>query len=98
MAKFYIESSVGVIAGIYEGETAEAAWEAMVADAGDSYDDDGRRVAGAPEDWIVFEVTGVVEIAGSQLYELENGAYYDREVADGHYYRDIEAAREALAD
>lgn len=58
MSKFYIESKAGVIFGIYEGASAEDAFEAMVADGGDGYDVDGRRLAGTPDDWIILVESG----------------------------------------
>lgn len=56
MRKFCIESKAGVVYGIYGGDTPEEAFEAMVADAGDGYDADGRRTAGTVDDWIIREV------------------------------------------
>lgn len=48
-----IESKAGVVYGVYEGETAEAAFAAMIADGGES---DGAE--GAAADWIITEVAG----------------------------------------
>lgn len=56
MTKFRITSKAGVEFGVYEGETKEDAFEAMVADAGDGVDDDGNRTAGSAADWIIEEV------------------------------------------
>lgn len=56
MSKFRITSKAGVEFGVYEGETREAAFAAMVADAGDGADDDGNRTAGSAADWIIEEV------------------------------------------
>jgi len=73
MRKFCIQSKAGVICGIYEGDTPEAAFEAMVADVGDGYDVDGRRTAGTVDDWIVVEIMDVthdiVESDPSRDYE-----------------------------
>jgi hypothetical protein len=73
MRKFCIQSKSGVICGIYEGDTPEAAFEAMVADVGDGYDVDGRRTAGTVDDWIVVEIMDVthdiVESDPSRDYE-----------------------------
>lgn len=56
MSKFQIESKSGVVFGIYEANTPEEAFEAMVADAGDGFDVDGCRSAGTVADWIIREV------------------------------------------
>ena len=73
MRKFCIQSKAGVICGIYEGDTPEAAFEAMVADVGDGYDVDGSRTAGTVDDWIVVEIMDVthdiVESDPSRDYE-----------------------------
>jgi hypothetical protein len=59
MKLFRIESKAGVDFGVYPGETAQEAFDAMLADAGavDSVlSEDGKPVAGTIEDWIVREV------------------------------------------
>lgn len=56
MSKFRITSKAGVEFGVYEGETREEAFAAMVADAGDGVDDAGNRTAGSAAHWIIEEV------------------------------------------
>lgn len=51
MSKYQIESKAGVIFGVYEGETEEAAFAAMVADGGGD-----EETAGTAKDWIITEV------------------------------------------
>lgn len=58
MSKYRITSKAGAEFGGYEGETREAAFAAMVADAGDGVDADGNSTAGTPSDWIIEEVPG----------------------------------------
>lgn len=100
MSKFYIESKAGVIFGIYEGASAEDAFEAMVADAGDGYDVDGRRTAGTPDDWIIIEVVDATHDAenGATLYTLEDGGVLVESGPFHDYYPDMSAARAALSD
>jgi hypothetical protein len=52
MSKWKIESKAGVIFGVYEGETAEDAFAAMVEEGGSS---DGAE--GEASDWIITEVS-----------------------------------------
>lgn len=54
MSKYQIESTAGVIFGVYEGETPEDAFAAMCADAGD---EPGSEAAGSAADWLISEVT-----------------------------------------
>lgn len=56
MGKFQITSKAGVDFGIYEGDTEEEAFSAMIADGGDGEDDAGRSTAGAAQDWIIHAV------------------------------------------
>ena len=56
MKKWQITSKAGVVFGVYEGETPEEAFAAMVADGGDACDVDGRSTAGTVDDWIIREV------------------------------------------
>ena len=57
MKKFQIESTAGVVYGIYEGETREDAFRAMAIDAGHSPEDIGEWPLGGPDDWIIEEVS-----------------------------------------
>lgn len=100
MSKYYIESQAGVVYGIYDGATPEDAFEAMVADAGDGYDVDGRRTAGTVDDWIIIEVTGVDQDWEHEatLYTLEDGGVLVESGPHLRYYPDMSAAREALSD
>lgn len=100
MSKLYIESKAGVIFGIYEGASAEDAFEAMVADGGDGYDVDGRRLAGTPDDWIIIEVVDVDQDWGhaATLYTLGNGGVLVESGPFRDYYPDMSAARAALSD
>lgn len=100
MNKFYIESKAGVIFGIYEGDTPADAFEAMVADAGDGYDVDGRRSAGTPDDWTILEVVDVDQDWEHEatLYTLSNGGVLVESGPHRRYYRDMSAARAALSD
>lgn len=52
MSKWQIESKAGDIFGVYEADSAEEAFAAMVAQAGSS---DGAE--GTAADWIITEVT-----------------------------------------
>lgn len=62
MSLFQIESKAGVVFGVYEGETPEEAFAAMVAEAGGVV---GDEPTGVPSDWIIREVGGVtVELDG----------------------------------
>ena len=56
MSKWQIESKAGLMYGVYEGETAEDAFQAMVEDGGEGVDDDGNATAGTSADWIITEV------------------------------------------
>ena len=56
MTKFQIESKAGVVFGVYEGETAEDAFKAMIEEAGSGEDVDGNETAGTAADWIIKEV------------------------------------------
>lgn len=98
MSKFYIESKAGVIFGIYGGDTPAEAFEAMVADAGDGHDVDGRRSAGTPDDWTILEVVDVDQDweRGATLYTLENGGVLVDSGPYRDYYADMSAARAAL--
>jgi hypothetical protein len=91
MAKFYIESKAGVIMGLYEGSSKEEAVEALNAEAGSE---------STTADWIIFEVVDVDQDWDHEatLYTLSNDGVYVESGPSGNYYRDIEAAREALAD
>ena len=75
MRKFCIQSKAGIVWGIYEANTPEEAFEALVAEAGDGYDVDGNRTAGTVDDWIVIEVVDVTHVPEDYvtLYTLENG-------------------------
>lgn len=53
MTKFQIESKSGDAFGVYEGETAEDAFAAMCADAGD---EPSSETAGQAQDWIIKEI------------------------------------------
>ena len=57
MKKFQIESTAGIVYGIYEGETREDAFRAMAIDAGHSPEDIGEWPLGGPDDWIIEEVS-----------------------------------------
>ena len=57
MKRYEIASKGGESFGIYEGNTPEEAWAAMVEDAGGpGTDDDGKPLEGTPADWIIVEV------------------------------------------
>lgn len=56
MKKFRITSKAGVVYGVYEGETPEEAFSAMIADGCDGCNVDGRSTAGTVDDWIIREV------------------------------------------
>lgn len=53
MRKFQITSKAGADFGVYEGETAEAAFRSMVADGDGEY---GSPEVGTEDDWIITEV------------------------------------------
>lgn len=56
MLKFQIESKAGVVFGVYEGQTAEDALNAMIKEAGSGESVDGNDTAGSIADWIITEV------------------------------------------
>lgn len=98
MSSYYIESKAGVIFGIYEGDTPEGAFAAMVADAGDGVDTDGSSTAGTADDWIIIDVIDVDQDWEHEatIYSLENGAALVESGPHKRYYETLEAAREAL--
>jgi hypothetical protein len=51
--KYRIASRLGDDFGIWEGESPEAAFLAMVAECGDGDDADGNSTAGDWTDWII---------------------------------------------
>lgn len=53
---FRITSRAGLEFGVYDGETEEDAFEAMIADGGDGVDAGGNRTAGSAADWIIERV------------------------------------------
>lgn len=53
MSMYRISSKAGVEYGIYEGDTPEQAFAAMVADGGGEVGDDS---VGAAKDWIIEQV------------------------------------------
>lgn len=58
MTRFQIESTAGVVFGIYDGETEDEAFAAMVEDSGGhAVDCDGVSTSGSLENWIIREVT-----------------------------------------
>ena len=91
MTLFYIESQDGVIMGIYEGASAEDAVAALNADAGADSE---------LTDWIILEVTDVDQDWEHEvtLYTLSNGGVLVESGPRLRYYRDMTAARAALAD
>lgn len=52
MTRYTIESRAGVLYGVYEGDTPEAAFAAMVADGGGHV---GDEHVGTAADWLIRE-------------------------------------------
>lgn len=73
MTHYQIESKAGIVYGIYEGDTPEQAFAAMVAEAGGPAEDsDGAPVEGTPADWIIrkvdcHELTALLRVDGSDI-------------------------------
>jgi len=58
MKLFRIYDRTGADYGVWEGETPQDAWEAMVRDAGGPATDvDGNPIEGRLEDWEIMEST-----------------------------------------
>ena len=53
MSKYQIESKAGAIFGVWEADSEEAAFAAMVEEAGDGVYCDGNSTAGTAADWII---------------------------------------------
>lgn len=63
MAQWQIESKAGVVYGVYEGETPEEAFAAMVDQAGGAGDyTDGGSTAGSLQDWIIREAPAAFRV------------------------------------
>lgn len=57
MKTYRIMSTEGLDFGLFQGDTPEEAWEAMVQDAGGhTTDEEGHDTVGTPADWIIKEV------------------------------------------
>lgn len=57
MNAYRISSKAGVDFGVYEGDTPEAAFAAMVAEGGDGVDSEGGSTSGSIGDWIIEPVS-----------------------------------------
>lgn len=91
MNSYYIESKAGVVMGIYEGDTEEAAVAALNADAG---------VESTVADWTIIAVTDIDQEwdAGATIYTLANGGIVVDSGRHKDHYQSVDAARAAVAD
>lgn len=62
MNAYRISSKAGVDFGVYEGDTPEAAFAAMVAEGGDGVDSEGGSTSGSIGDWVIDPVVDDVVV------------------------------------
>lgn len=94
MPKFLIESKASTPGGLYDGDTPQAAFAAMLADAGasDAYRDDGTHTVGTIDDWIIVRAStdgGFVIEAGADLGALAERMGPDATKGDAEAFLDL---------
>lgn len=87
MSYYRIESRDGTDFGVFEADTAEEAFGAMVEDAGaiGAVDDDGKPMAGTIDDWHVTEIAAadLVLCTSADGWSLHAPGSTDEEIAVG---------------